>query len=180
MPPSRYVFPEAEVYIALEDADSESDSDSDKDDLDDLSDIDGNSDPLNTSDDQMDRNNSCSDQDRIVSISDVDANNIAPDENVADSGSGFLENKTGTGTDNAAWQKKQESSECQIDSYSSKESGGEHSNTEIQYSLVTTSNELSDSLIDNMDHFAKIDKDETDLDRTDVMSQEFSIDLEGT
>ena len=170
MPPSRYVFPEAEVYTMLGDSDSESDSDSNKDDLDDLSDINGDSDPLNTSEEQMDKNNSCSDQDGSFSVSNVNANNVDLGEIIPDSGSV-------TDADNVNRQMERESTECQYKTSSSQQSDGKSRNDERQDTLLTTSNELSDSLIDNMDHFAKI---VTDQDSTEAGSQDFSIDFEGT
>ena len=159
----------------LEDSDSECDSDSDKDDLDDLSDIDGNSDPLNTSEEQMDKNNSCSDQDGMFCVSNPDPNNIDLGEILPDT-----DNVTGVNVaniDKITGQMDNESTGCQLKTDTSQQNNDKNPLNEIQPTLLTTSNELSDSLIDNMDHFAKI---VTDQDSTEVGSQDFNIDFEGT
>ena len=175
MPPSRYVFPEAEVYTVLEDTDSDSDSDDDLDDG--LSDIDDNSDPLNTSDEQfIDKNNSSSEQNTAdaakTETETLDGNSKRESMNLA---------KADVEKDNRpVWEKDCDGSDSAGFSSSSKESGIGSSNR-----AVATSSELSDSLIDNMDNFTKIDGNAVKPPSFDEMDREaaiqgFHVDFEDT
>ena len=175
MPPSRYVFPEAEVYTVLEDTDSDSDSDDDLDDG--LSDIDDNSDPLNTSDEKfIDKNNSSSEQNTAdaakTDIETLDGNSKRESMNLA---------KADVEKDNRpVWEKDCDGSDSAGFSSSSKESGIGSSNR-----AVATSSELSDSLIDNMDNFTKIDGNAVKPPSFDEMDREaaiqgFHVDFEDT
>ena len=177
MPPSRYVFPEAEVYTVLEDTDSDSDSDDDLDDG--LSDIDDNTDPLNTSDEQfIDKNNSSSEQNTAdaakTDTETLDGNSKRESMNPAkadvhvEKGNKPVWEKDGDGSNSAGF------------SSSSKESEIGSSNR-----AVATSSELSDSLIDNMDNFTKIDGDAVKPPSFDEMDREaaiqgFHVDFEDT
>ena len=158
MPPRRYVFPEAEVYTVVEGVDSDNDSDSDLDSddgLDDLSDIDGNSDPLNTSDEQFDKNNSCSELDNGLSTVEADGETLQAglDGSQAESNTVKEQNLE----DSSVLEKENSDLVSVEDSGISKELGNISPGKDIQYPLVTTSNELSESLIDNMDNLAKLD-----------------------
>ena len=177
MPPSRYVFPEAEVYTVLEDTDSDSDS---EDDLDDgLSDIGDNSDPLNTSDEQfIDKNNSSSEQ-NTADAAKTDTETL--DGNSKRDSTCMNLAKADVEKDNKPmWEKDGDGSDSAGFSSSSKESGIGSSNR-----AVATSNELSDSLIDNMDNFTKIGGDAVKPPSFDEMDREaaiqgFHVDFEDT
>ena len=182
MPPSRYVFPEAEVYTVLEDTDSDSDSDADG--LDNgMSDIENNTDLLNSSDEQFDKNNSCSEQDDAAialkaESEDLQTNHIERDPMNLDGQNVNEANKY-------MWEKEDyDESDSGGFSSSSKENDNSNSGRGIEYPVVTTSSELSDSFIDNMDNFTKIDDEGKSL-SDDIESREaairgFHIEFEGS